>query len=192
MVFLCYEVIKIKIQYRILTFVAIVIIVCGIILYMWLRTLFPYSSQQEIEKEFYKNYEAISELTSYIENTGFVNINIQDTDYIYDDGNYGTWYVQSGDANDAANNGRKEIGDDKVVKELLRLFKEKRYQVINKHGNAISFQLNSTLDMGAGIVYSIDGAEPSMQILTKLEALDKDNWYYYESDFNEWRRLNWR
>ena len=46
--------------------------------------------------------------------------------------------------------------------------------------------------MGAGIVYSIDGAEPSMQILTKLEALDKDNWYYYESDFNEWRRLNWR
>lgn len=92
---------------------------------MWLRTLFPYSSQQEIEKEFYKNYEAISELTSYIENTGFVNINIQDTDYIYDDGNYGTWYVQSGDANDAANNGRKEIGDDKVVKELLRLSKEK-------------------------------------------------------------------
>lgn len=72
------------------------------------------------------------------------------------------------------------------------MFKEKRYQVINKHGNAISFQLNSTLDMGAGIVYSIDGAEPSMQILTKLEALDKDNWYYYESDFNEWRRLNER
>lgn len=170
----------------------VILLVCGIILYMWLRTLFPYSSQQEIEKEFYKNYEAISELTSYIENTGFVNINIQDTDYIYDDGNYGTWCVQSGDANDAANNGRKEIGDDKVVKELLRLFKEKRYQVINKHGNAISFQLNSTLDMGAGIVYSIDGAEPSMQILTKLEALDKDNWYYYESDFNEWRRLNGR
>lgn len=182
----------IKIISIILVACIVILLVCGIILYMWLRTLFPYSSQQEIEKEFYKNYEAISELTSYIENTGFVNINIQDTDYIYDDGNYGTWYVQSGDANDTANDGRKEIGDDKVVKELLHLFKDKKYQGINKAGNAISFQLNSTLDMGAGIVYSIDGTEPSMQILTKLEALDKDNWYYYESDFNEWRRLNGR
>lgn len=182
----------IKIISIILVACIVILLVCGIILYMWLRTLFPYSSQQEIEKEFYKNYEAISELTSYIENTEFVNINIQDTDYIYDDGNYGTWYVQSGDANDTVNDGRKEIEGDKVVKELLHLFKDKKYQGINKYGNAISFQLNSTLDMSAGIVYSIDGAEPSMQILAKLEALDKDNWYYYESDFNEWRRLNGR
>lgn len=72
----------IKIISIILVACIVILLVCGIILYMWLRTLFPYSSQQEIEKEFYKNYEAISELTSYIENTGFVNINIQDTDYI--------------------------------------------------------------------------------------------------------------
>lgn len=101
---------------------------------MWLRSLFgPYSSQQKIEKEFYKNYETILEITSYIEKAGYVNINIQGTDYIYDDGNYGTWYVQSGNANDTVNDGRKEIGDDKIIKELSHLFKDKKYQVINKN-----------------------------------------------------------
>ena len=160
---------------------------------MWLRSLFgPYSSQQKIEKEFYKNYETILEITSYIEKADFVIINIQGTDYIYDDGNYGTWYVQSGNANDTANDGRKVIGDDKIIKELSHLFKDKKYQSINKNGNAISFQLSSNLDMGAGIVYTIDGIEPSLQFLTKLEKLDRNNWYYYEADFNEWKRLNER
>ena len=160
---------------------------------MWLRSLFgPYSSQQKIEKEFYKNYETILEITSYIEKAGYVNINIQGTDYIYDDGNYGTWYVQNGNVNDIANDGRKEIGDDKIIKELSHLFKDKKYQVINKHGNTISFQLSANLDMGAGIVYAIDGIEPSLQFLTKLEKLDRNNWYYYEADFNEWKRLNER
>ena len=193
MVFLCYEVIQIKVKCCLLTFVVLAIITCGIIIFMWLRSLFgPYSSQQKIEKEFYKNYETILEITSYIEKAGYVNINIQGTDYIYDDGNYGTWYVQSGNANDTVNDGRKEIGDDKIIKELSHLFKDKKYQVINKNGNAISFQLSSNLDMGAGIVYTIDEIEPSLQFLTKLEKLDRNNWYYYEEDFNEWKRLNER
>ena len=46
--------------------------------------------------------------------------------------------------------------------------------------------------MGAGIVYTIDGIKPSLQFLTKLEKLDRNNWYYYEADFNEWKRLNER
>lgn len=175
----------------IIKIIIVILGVCGIIIFMWLRSLFgPYSSQQKIEKEFYKNYETILEITSYIEKAGYVNINIQGTDYIYDDGNYGTWYVQSGNANDTVNDGRKEIGDDKIIKELSHLFKDKKYQVINKNGNAISFQLSSNLDMGAGIVYAIDGIEPSLQFLTKLKKLDKNNWYYYEEDFNEWKRLN--
>ena len=158
---------------------------------MWLRSILgPYSSQQKIEKEFYKDYETILEITSYIEKSGFVNVDIPSNDYAYDGGNYGTWYVQGDSANDTVNNGRKEIGDDKIIKELLHLFKDKKYQVINKKGNAISFQLSSNLDMGAGVVYAIDGMEPTLQFLTKLERLDKDNWYYYEKDFNEWKRRN--
>lgn len=183
---------KIKVQYRILTFVVIIaLVVCGIIIFIWLRSLFgPYSSQQKIEKEFYKNYETILEITSYIEKAKFANINIQGTDYIYDDGNFGTWYVQSGNANDTANDGRKEIEDEKIVKDLSHLFKDKKYQVINKNGHTISFQLWSNLDMGSGFAYSINGSEPELQFLTRLEKLNKDNWYYYEEDFNEWKNQN--
>lgn len=175
----------------IIKIIIVILVICGIIIYMWLRSLFgPYSSQQKIEKEFYKSYETILEITSYIEKAGYVNINIQGTDYIYDDGNYGTWYVQNGNANDTVNDGRKEIGDDRIIKELSHLFKDKKYQVINKHGNTISFQLSANLDMGAGIVYAIDGMQTSLQFLTKLEKLNVADWYYYEADFNEWKRMN--
>ena len=51
----------------------VILVICGIIIYMWLRSLFgPYSSQQKIEKEFYKNYETILEITSYIEKAGYL------------------------------------------------------------------------------------------------------------------------
>lgn len=175
----------------IIKIIIIILVVCGIIIYIFLRSLFgPYSSQKKIEKEFYKNYETILEITSYLEKADFAYINIQGTDYIYDDGNYGTWYVESGNADDTANDGRKEIGDDKFIKEISHLFKDKKYQVISKSRNAISFQLMSTLDMGAGIVYTIDGMQPSIQFLTKLEKLNVADWYYYEADYNEWRRMN--
>ncbi len=44
-----------------------------------------------------------------------------------------------------------------------------------------------------GIVYSIDGHTPdeeSITYLTLLEPLPEDGWYYFEADYNKWRRDN--
>lgn len=81
------------------------------------------------------------------------------------------------------------IDDTGISKELTEL-QNSGYEVIVKSDNYVSFQKYSDLDSGIGIVYSIDGNRPNLQFLTELEALNEENWYYYEEDFNEWEQSN--
>lgn len=174
---------KIKLIIKI---IIVILIVFGIIIFMWLKSLFgTYSSQKKVEQEFHKNYETILEITSYIENTGFETVNLQATDYIYDDGNYGTWYVKNGDVE-----GVENIENRYFIDTISELFNKRKYQVIAKNGNTIYFQLWANLDEARGVAYSIDGSEPTLQFLTKSKKMDKENWYYYEENFNEWKQLN--
>lgn len=78
------------------------------------------------------------------------------------------------------------IENKEVIKNIEWLFRIEGIDVISKRKNTISFQKWSTLDMGSGIAYSIDGNKPILEMLTKLEIID-NNWYYYEEDYNEWR-----
>ena len=80
-----------------------------------------------------------------------------------------------------------EIKDENVIKTINTLIKN-GYSAIEKTGNTISYQRWSNLDNGRGIACSIDDSEPEMQFLTKIEPLSEPNWYYYEEDFNEWKR----
>jgi len=84
-----------------------------------------------------------------------------------------------------------KIEDTTVAEAIDRLFEKRGYKGINRDGNTISFLIWTRLmDFGSGIAYSINGQVPddmSIQFLTKLEPLDKENWYYYEEDYNEWK-----
>ena len=83
----------------------------------------------------------------------------------------------------------KEIfseNDTQVHNAAKHLVLRKKYKAITKYNNYISFLMWTWFtDAGKGIVYSIDGREPDVQYLTKLEPLDRPGWYYYESDFNK-------
>lgn len=79
------------------------------------------------------------------------------------------------------------LKNEQVAKSFVSL-KQKGYKVITKNNNAISYLKWSKLDEGRGLVYSIDGEKPQLQFLTEIEALSEDKWYYYEEDFNEWRK----
>lgn len=68
--------------------------------------------------------------------------------------------------------------------------KRKGYSVIGKSGNTIFFQKWSNLDSGRGIAYSVDGKQPQLEFLVKYKLLSEDNWYYYEEDVNEWKKIN--
>lgn len=148
-----------------------------------------YSTDKKIKKEFYDNYGTISSITEMLEETSYSKINIQNVDYIYDDGNFGTWYVRD---DKIATEGVQKIQDPDLVEMLNRIFKERKYQVVSKNSNTISFQLWSNLDAGKGVAYVTGGEAPSIEFLTKYEKLDIENWFYYEADFNEWKKLNER
>lgn len=149
------------------------------------RSISPYISEPDIKKEFYDNFETISDVTEYIKNSPYSNVNITDVDYIYEEGEYGTWYVSD---EVSGNGGKQKIEDNEIVNTLNALFRDDKYQVITKSGGTISFQLWSNFDMTKGFAYVADGGTPYQEFLTKYEKLDKENWYYYETDFNEWKR----
>ena len=53
----------------------------------------PPINQEKAEKVLLNDYEIICTIIDYMKNSEYVDISIQSNDYIYDDGNYGTWYV---------------------------------------------------------------------------------------------------
>lgn len=146
----------------------------------------PPINQKKAEKIFFDDHDTIIAVVDYIKNSKYDGICIQNTDYLNDDGEYGTWYIYD----EHQDTGTQKINDKDVVDMLDVLFTQKNYLNISKDKNTISFLLWSNLDAGRGIAYTLDGNPPTLQFLTKYEKLDEENWYYYEEDFNEWRRRN--
>jgi hypothetical protein len=164
----------IKISLIIVVIIVVILIAGGVFLY---RIFPPPLSQKETEKDFVKNKDNIMIVTNYIISLKYNNMSILHTD----DGK--TMFVSG--------YGHIVIDDSQVIKAIGILFK-RGYQVIDKTGNTIYFQRSTIFrKFGSGIVYSIDGHTPdesSIQFLTKLEQLSVSNWYYYEEDYNEWRK----
>ena len=163
---------------KILLFILISIIAILIAGVMLLCLIFPPPlSKDATEKDFMKNKDNIMIVTDYLANLKYNHISIKTTD-------------KSGIMFAGLENGMTAIDDSKVISAVNKLFK-KRYSVIIKDENTIHF-LRSTRfrEFSSGIAYSINGTEPQLQFLTKLEPLSEKNWYYYEEDFNEWKRRN--
>ena len=61
---------------------------------------------------------------------------------------------------------------------------------IAKNGNTLEFHLwSKNMDVGGGIAYCESGEMDANCMITQCEALPKSGWYYYVSDFNEWREM---
>lgn len=132
------------------------------------------------------DFEYIYVIADYLEKSEYTEIDIQSYDYVSNEGKYGTWYVY-GENMERSNIGTQKITDEHIVDILDTLFKHKKYKNITKSGNTISFLLWSNLDAGRGVAYTLDGKEPILQFLTYFQELKKENWYYYEEDFNTWK-----
>ena len=133
---------------------------------------FPPTTQEGMEKNFQKDKEYIFTVAEYIANSKYGEIYIPTT-------------MESGEMSNA---GTPVKIDNVEVVTAIETLKKRGYSVIGKSGNTIHFQRWSNLDNGRGIAYSINGNVPNLQFLTKLEPLSDENWYYYEEDFNEWKR----
>ena len=89
--------------------------------------------------------------------------------------------------------GEEKISDKTVVDAIKALYDDGFKTITkSKENNAIAFlRWTKFNDFGAGLAYSIDKTkEPSVTYQTELISLSEDGWYYYESDYNEWRINN--
>ena len=84
-----------------------------------------------------------------------------------------------------------EITDEEVVSTVSVLMK-KGYYNITKHGNTVYFaRWRNQFGCSKGFAFSADSTgELDIQFLIGRMELDKADWYYYISDYNEWRSHN--
>ena len=130
--------------------------------------------KEEMELIFNKDYELLVIVLNYLASSNHAEIYIHST-------------MESGEL--SARGHRIDIEDVEVIDAIDALMR-RGYSVIGREENTIHFQRWASRHAGRGVAYSIDGSEPSLFFLTKLEPLSVPNWYYYEEDFNEWRRRN--
>lgn len=84
-----------------------------------------------------------------------------------------------------------EFDSPEIIQIANELAEEGYYHIV-KDNNVIVFDVWRKpigTEFEAGFAYSIDGTGDlsEIQYLTKQCSLSKENWYYYEEDYNEWR-----
>ena len=139
------------------------------------------ASRGNIERRFNKNMTDIFLIVDYIIDLDYDSVSI----YSPIDGDVDNQIIFAG-----SRYGDIPIDKDEVVDVLKRL-QNNKFSTIIKKNNVIWFSCWSTMDKSRGIVYSIDGNIPdnlSLQFLIRIEELTEPNWYYYEQDFNEFKK----
>lgn len=81
--------------------------------------------------------------------------------------------------------------DNWKIKNTIRHLFFKGYSYISKSGGTIKFERwekSFSYEFRAGFAFNSYGGEGlGIQFLMKQEELSRENWYYFEEDYNEWR-----
>jgi len=78
--------------------------------------------------------------------------------------------------------------DPEISSKIDTLFDKKRYTGITKRDNTIYFQRWAVMENERGIAYTSDGSIPDIEYLTKYAPLSEEHWFYYEADYNQYKR----
>ena len=153
----------------------IVVIVAITLLQIALDSVFPYSSEEKIIDGFQSDSEPFDEIVKYL-----ISPEIEEI-FIYDDGEKWTHEPE-----------HIQGITDADIDRIIRIAKKKKYLIVEKTDSYIEFQLWANLDSSKGLIYSLIEGQPRKQYLTKMVPLSQKNWYYYETDINEYRRMRER
>jgi hypothetical protein len=173
---------KYKVGLSILGIVLIAVLAYNVIVHSTLFFAFSpvfMPSKDAIEKSYEQNKADLLIVAEYVKSMEY--------DSIYISSNDGTVFVSDSQTGSVGTN--IEIDDPMVTSAANHLFQASRYNMISAVKNEfIAFQTWSTRDKGCGIAYSLNGNEPAIEFLTELAPLSELGWYYYVSDFDEYRR----
>ena len=105
-----------------------------------------------------------------------------DYDYVIIEDSKGTMIVDGGE---------KVSIDNDEIKQTIKDLLNKGYRCLSKNYDTIEFdRWDKSFDMEfqAGFAFVYDGSEDlDISFVVHQEPLSKDNWYYYEANYNEYR-----
>jgi hypothetical protein len=161
-------------KYLKISIVVVISIIClgTIVSIIYIKALYPSPIlKHNMENEFSKNKDILSSVAKYLERQEYTNIYITSTD------KKGEMFTSTSS---------KEVGktirisDNSISKHIADLFEKHNFSIITKKDNAIYFQRWSNRDFGRGVVYLINGELPKNELVTKIEPLNEENWYFYK------------
>ncbi len=170
----------IKIVAGIVTFWLVVISICFV---RWYNG--PTRGIEIFEDEiFEQDYCELVKMVEYME----MLESMEDVEDAYIDSTDGTMLVQYKDGHIVKD---EKISDEEVLSTVSVLMK-KGYYNITKNSNTIYFaRWRNPFGCSKGYAFSLDGSgELDIQFLIGEMVLDKTDWYYYISDYEEWRVMN--
>ena len=136
----------------------------------------PAITKDAMEKEFVENRDMILEVVQFLEEEKWETIVIRKT--YYDSEKENKMFVF---------HNNQKIGyipiENQHISEVIRLlFEEYNFEVISKDEEGITLQRWASLEYSRGIVYAPDGEPDAGGLITILEPLEEDGWYFYEQD----------
>jgi hypothetical protein len=160
----------------IIAVITLTVLIPYLLFFYWMAP--PWQELHRTETDFRRNKELIVIVRDYLITSNYDSITIHS--------------VKEPETMFVMELGSVPISDSKVIDTVALLFNN-GYQSITKKENAIVFLRWTGRDGGRGVVYSIDGQLPNesaLPFLVRIEPLSIEGWYYYEEDFNEWKRRN--
>jgi len=136
-----------------------------------------YNSTTRINRIFERDYYELCQMVEYLNSLENVSdASIDDTD--------GTMTLRFGD--------KIEITDRNVIKVISSLFRKGYDEIVKDEYYTIYFvRWYDFFGCYKGFAFSSDNtADLSIQFITEQKPMNKTNWYYYVSDYEEWRVQN--
>lgn len=162
------------------------VIVGAIILSVCLGTLWL-NSEKRADRIFERDYDELVQVVEYfnsLENTPYAHINTDGTMVVEIDDNV---------ANTDNRVLKKEITDERVLNLVSNLYKKGYDSIVKDDNNTIYFVRwrHPIFGWDKGFAFSVDGSKDlDIEYLVDQKPLSKSDWYYFESDYEEWRENN--
>jgi hypothetical protein len=134
--------------------------------------------QSDVKRQTVRRFERYNEsfliVKNYFEGLEYTNISIT---------NEGRMYVSQ--------YGKTISIKDEKAEEAIEFLRRKGYRFVGKRAGVIYFGKQVGIrDCSRGVAYSINGSTPdgdAIQFLTRIEPMEKEGWFFYEDDYDEWR-----
>lgn len=156
--------------------VALLLAVVVGIVWFSISSLVP-PDKAKMQKCFQRDQKDLSIVVNYLSNLDYAFVSI-------DKSNIEDEVMFTG-----ANTSYQKIEDTAVLKSLNRLLKTKKYIRVGKNDNTVYFEKWRFIEKDRGIAVPVNKEnQPVVEFLIKSEPLSEIGWYYYEADYEEYRK----